>query len=153
MTRSTAKLSCRRRERYECTLHARTTINAQDLAVDPPAVLRGEETDDARNVDGKTDAVGRGPAGGVLESQQESSGGRGTYLVNFVVLEGVAAGDILPADGVVHVRLDAAGGNGVDGDFLVAKVCGVSVSVPTRGKDTPMAMQRTNVSMAPLLPE
>lgn len=47
-------------------LHARGAVDAEDLAVDPLAVLGGEEADDAGNVDGKTDAVERGPAGGEL---------------------------------------------------------------------------------------
>lgn len=45
-----------------------------------------------------------------------------TYLVDALVVQRVAVGDVLPADGVVHVGLDAAGGDGVDGDLLVAKV-------------------------------
>lgn len=40
-------------------LHARGTVNAENLAVDPLAVLRGEEADDAGNVDGETDTVER----------------------------------------------------------------------------------------------
>ena len=49
-----------------------------------------------------------------------------TYLVDALVVQRVAVGDVLPADGVVHVGLDAAGGDGVDGDLLVAKVWVVS---------------------------
>ena len=45
------------------------------------------------------------------------------HLVDTVVVELVAVGDVLPADGMVHVGLDAAGRDGVDRDLLVAKVC------------------------------
>jgi len=45
-----------------------------------------------------------------------------TYLINTLVVQLVAVGDVLPADGVVHVGLDAAGSDGVDGDLLVAEV-------------------------------
>lgn len=40
-------------------LHACSTVNAEDLAVDPLAILRGEEADNAGNVDGETDTVER----------------------------------------------------------------------------------------------
>ena len=49
-----------------------------------------------------------------------------TYLVDALVVQDVAVGDVLPADGMVHVGLDAAGGDGVDGNLLVAKVWVVS---------------------------
>lgn len=47
-------------------LHARGTIDADDLAVDPFAVLGGEEADDAGNVDWLTHAVHWRPSSGVL---------------------------------------------------------------------------------------
>jgi len=47
-------------------LHAGGTVNANDLAVDPLAVLGSEEADDAGNVDGLADAVERRPGFGVL---------------------------------------------------------------------------------------
>jgi hypothetical protein len=44
------------------------------------------------------------------------------YLVNTLVIELVAVGDVLPADSVVHVGLDTAGCDGIDGDLLVTEV-------------------------------
>lgn len=38
-------------------LHAGSTVDAEDLAVDPLAVLGCEEADDAGDVDGETDTV------------------------------------------------------------------------------------------------
>nr|POE98246.1 hypothetical protein CFP56_64839 [Quercus suber] len=46
------------------------------------------------------------------------------YLVHLVIAEVLAVGDVLAAHGVVHVGLDAAGGDGVDGDLLVTAVDG-----------------------------
>lgn len=40
-------------------LHAGGTVNAENLAVDPLAILRGEEADNTSNVDGETDTVER----------------------------------------------------------------------------------------------
>lgn len=40
-------------------LHARGAVNAENLAVDPLTILRGEEADDAGDVDGETDTVQR----------------------------------------------------------------------------------------------
>lgn len=48
-------------------LHASSAIDANDLAVDPLAVLGREEAHDAGNVDGETDAVEGRPGGGVLD--------------------------------------------------------------------------------------
>jgi len=92
------------------SLHAGGTVNANDLAVDPLTVLGGEEADDAGNVDGLANTLHGRPGLGVL--------------VDLVVGELLTAGDVLAADGVVHVGLDATGGNGVDSDALVARVDG-----------------------------
>jgi hypothetical protein len=91
-------------------LHAGGAIDADDLAVDPLAVLGSEEANNAGNVDGLADALHGRPGLGVL--------------VDLVVGELVSAGDVLAADLVVHVGLDAAGGDAVDGDLLVAGVNG-----------------------------
>lgn len=48
--------------------------------------------------------------------------GRVTDLIDGIVVKGCAVGNILPTDGVVHVGLDTARGDGVDGDLLVTKV-------------------------------
>jgi hypothetical protein len=45
-----------------------------------------------------------------------------SYLVDALVVELLAVGDVLPAHGVVHVGLDATGGDGIDSDLLVAEV-------------------------------
>lgn len=37
--------------------HTSSTINSKDLAVDPLAILRSEETDDTGNVNGEADPV------------------------------------------------------------------------------------------------
>lgn len=47
-------------------LHAGSAIDADDLAVNPLAVLGREEANNAGNVDGLADAVHWGPSGGVL---------------------------------------------------------------------------------------
>lgn len=50
-----------------------------------------------------------------------------TYLIDTLVVERLAVGDVLPANGVVHVGLDAAGSDRVDGNLLVTKVLVVLV--------------------------
>lgn len=92
------------------TLHAGSAIDADDLAVDPLAVLGSEEANNAGNVDGLADALHGRPGLGVL--------------VDLVVGQLLATRDVLAADGVVHVSLNAAGGDAVDGDLLVAGVDG-----------------------------
>lgn len=47
-------------------LHAGGTVDADDLAVDPLAVLRGEEADNTGDIDGLADTVHGGPGLGVL---------------------------------------------------------------------------------------
>ncbi len=101
-----SRLFCSKKSRL---LHAGGAVDADDFAVDPLAVLAGQESGDAGDVDGHTHTVHGGPGGGVL--------------VDLFVGQVLAVGDVLLADGVVHVGLDAAGGDGVDGDLLVAKVC------------------------------
>lgn len=131
-------------------LHASGTVNAEDLAVDPGAVLRSEEANNASDVDGQTDTVNWGPAGGVF--------------VDFVIGKGGSAGDVFTTDGVVHVCLDATRRDGVDGDLLVAKIYPSQYLLSTlekmhewikggHSRNLPMAMQRTNVSIVPLEPE
>lgn len=87
-----------------------STVDTNDLSIDPLTVLGGQEGGDSGDVDGHADAVHGGPGGGVL--------------VDLLVVEVLAVGDVLLAHGVVHVGLDAAGGDGVDGDLLVAAVDG-----------------------------
>lgn len=96
--------------REETPLHAGGTVNANDLAVNPLTILGGEEADNAGNVDGLANTLHGRPGLGVL--------------VDLVVGEVLTTGDVLAADGVVHVGLDATGGNSVDGDALVTAVDG-----------------------------
>lgn len=90
-------------------LHAGSAVNANDLSVDPVTVLRGEEADDAGNVEGLTDTVVGRPCAGVL--------------VDLVVAELIASGNVFTADSVVHIGLDATGGNAVDSDLLLTSIC------------------------------
>jgi len=53
--------------RNPCSLHAGGAIDADDLAVDPLAVLGSQEANDTGNVDGETDPVERRPASGILQ--------------------------------------------------------------------------------------
>jgi len=89
-------------------LHASSAVNANDLSVDPVTVLGSKEANDAGNVYWLTNTVVRGPCAGVL--------------VDLVVAELVTIGNVLAADGVVHVGLDATGCNTVDGDPLLAGI-------------------------------
>ena len=91
-------------------LHAGGTVNANDLSVDPLTILGGEEADDTGNVDWLTDTVHWGPGGGVL--------------VDLLVGEVLSVGNVLLADGVVHVGLDTTWGDAVDSDLLVTAVDG-----------------------------
>lgn len=78
--------------------------------VDPFTVLACQEADHASDVDGLADAVEWGPGAGIL--------------VDLVVGELLTTGDVLAADLVVHVGLDATRGDAVDGDLLVTAVDG-----------------------------
>jgi hypothetical protein len=89
-------------------LHASSTVNANDLSIDPVTVLGGKEADNAGNVYWLTNTVVRRPSACVL--------------IDLVVAELVAIGNVLAADGVVHVSLDATGGNAVDGDLLLTSI-------------------------------
>jgi hypothetical protein len=91
-------------------LHAGGAIDADDLAVDPLTVLGSEEANNAGNVDGLANTLHGRPGLCVL--------------VDLVVRKLLSAGDVLAADLVVHIGLDAAGGDAVDGDLLVAGVDG-----------------------------
>jgi hypothetical protein len=90
-------------------LHARRAIDAKNLSVDPFAILRSKEADDTRNIDRKADPVQWRPASGIL--------------IDTLVIQLGAVRNVLAADGVVHVRLDASGGNGVNSDLLVTEIC------------------------------
>jgi hypothetical protein len=48
-------------------LHAGSTVNANDLSIDPLPVLGGEEADDASDIDGLADTVHWGPGSSVLK--------------------------------------------------------------------------------------
>ena len=61
-------LPARRRGR----LHAGRTVNTENFAIDPLAVLRSQETHHTRNVNGLPDAVQRRPRFGILRSQNIS---------------------------------------------------------------------------------
>jgi hypothetical protein len=89
-------------------LHAGSAVNADDLSVDPVTILRGKEADNAGNVDGLTDTVVGGPCAGVL--------------IDLVVAELVTSGNVLTADSVVHVGLDATRGDTVDGNLLLTSI-------------------------------
>jgi len=89
-------------------LHASSAVNANDLAVDPVTVLRGKEADDAGDIDGLTDTVVGRPCARVL--------------VDLVVAERLASRNVLAANSVVHIGLDATGGDTVDGNLLLSSV-------------------------------
>lgn len=120
-------------QRARTPLHASGAVDAEHLAVDPLSILGRQEAHNAGDVDRQADAVQRRPRAGILEEERAVSflGSDTTtsmsvsraYLVHLVVRQVRAVGDVLPAHGVVHVRLDAAGGDGVDGDLLIAEVC------------------------------
>lgn len=61
-----AKLCCLRTHAPKCNLHARSTVDSENLAVDPLAILGGKETDNTGDVDGETDTVERRPASSEL---------------------------------------------------------------------------------------
>lgn len=83
--------------------------NAENLAVDPVTVVRRQESNNTGDIDGLADTVVWGP--------------RSSVLVDLVVGHLVTTRDVLLAHGVVHVGLDTARGNAVDGDLLLTSVC------------------------------
>ena len=94
--------------RFDEVLHASSTINAEDLSVHPVTVLGCEEANDTGNIKGLTDTLVRRPSAGIL--------------VDLIVSEFVAAWDVLAAHSLVHVCLDATGGNPVDSDLLLTSI-------------------------------
>jgi hypothetical protein len=89
-------------------------INANNLPVDPLAILGGEEANNAGNVDGLANAVVWRPCGGVN--------------IDLVVAHLVSSWNVLLANGVVHVGLDSTWGNAVDCDLLVTGINGHAAS-------------------------
>lgn len=81
------------------------------LTVDPFALVADEAVDGLANVLGGADAV---------EGAELGEAGLDGVDVHALV----AAGDVVPRVGVEHVGLDAAGGDGVAGDVLLAAVDG-----------------------------
>lgn len=57
---------------HSSRLHACSAVDAEDLAVDPLAVLRSEEADDTSNVDGETNTVQGRPASSELEEEKSA---------------------------------------------------------------------------------
>lgn len=91
-------------------LHASGAIDANDLAVDPFTILRGQEGGDTGNINRHADTVHGGPGSCVL--------------IDLLVVQVGAVGDILLAHSVVHVGLDTTRGNCVDSNLLVSTVNG-----------------------------
>jgi hypothetical protein len=85
-----------------------TSVNADDLSVDPLAVLGGEEANNAGNVHGLSNTVVWGPCCGVN--------------IDLVVAHLLTSGNVLLAHGVVHVSLDTTWSNAVDSDLLVTSI-------------------------------
>jgi hypothetical protein len=65
-----------------------------------------------------------------------------TYLINTLVVEGGTVGDVLAADGVVHVGLDTTGSDGVHRNLLVTKV---DSHAPDKGLDGALACRVDSV--------
>lgn len=122
-------------------LHASSTVNANDLSIDPIAVLGSKEANNAGNVYWLTNTIVWRPSA--------------CKLINLVVGELLASWDVLAADSVVHVGFDATRSNAVDSDLLFASIwCSVSSGhYETIYGDVPIAMHLVNVSMAPFEPE
>jgi len=91
-------------------LHAGCTVDTNDLAIDPLAVLRGEEADNASDVDWQTHAVHWRPGSGIL--------------VDLIVAQLLSTWNVLPAYCVVHVALDTTWCNAVYSDLLVTAIDG-----------------------------
>lgn len=110
--------------------HTGSTIDAEHLSIDPLAILRGQEADNSGNVDGETDTGKRRPSCGILHRNcqpglhYKSSSILSAYLVDLVIVQVGAVGNVFAADSVVHVSADSSWSNGVDGDLLVAEVDG-----------------------------
>jgi hypothetical protein len=85
-----------------------TAVDADDLSVNPLAVLGSEEANNAGNVNGLSNTVVWGPCRGVN--------------VNLVVAHLLSSWNIFLAHGVVHVSLNATWGNTVDSDLLVTSI-------------------------------
>jgi hypothetical protein len=122
-------------------LHASSTVNANDLAVHPVTIHGSEEADHTGDIDRLTNTVARRPCHGIL--------------VDLLVAELVTSRNVLAAHSVVHIGLDATGGNTVDSNLLLTSIWFTLVSVWAKLQEfyIPTAMQRTKVSMAPLEPE
>lgn len=101
-----------RRDRAKYTikhaLHTSSTVNANNLSVDPVTVLGGKEADDAGDIYWLANTVVGRPCAGVL--------------IDLVVTELVTSGDVLAAHGVVHVSLDASRCYAVDSNFLLSGI-------------------------------
>ena len=93
------------------------TIEGAQIDVGPGQALlipRGavHRFDNAGDVDGLTDTVVGRPCARVL--------------VDLVVAERLASRNVLAANSMVHIGLDATGGDTVDGNLLLSSVCDLS---------------------------
>jgi hypothetical protein len=78
----------------------------------------------------------------------------GAYLINLIITKVLSVWNVFSADLVVHVGLDTARGDAVDGNLLVTHVYVTLAYLLQDAKmNIPIAMHLTKVSMAPLLPE
>jgi hypothetical protein len=96
-------------------LHASSTVNADDLAIHPVTVLGSEEADNAGDIYWLANTVVRGPSA--------------SELIDLVVAELITSWDVLAADGMVHIGLDATGCDTVDSDLLLASICAIVSSL------------------------
>jgi hypothetical protein len=97
-------------------LHTRGTIDTDNLAIDPVTILGCQEADNTGNVEGLANTAARRPGSRVL--------------VDLVVGEGCTFRNVLSADSVVHVGLDATRCDAVNRDFLLTSICGAVSDVP-----------------------
>ena len=106
------------------------TSNREHLTIHPLTILRAEESHHARNILGQPNTVQRRPAcrklyryiiSTILACINKSIEGP-AYLIDLLIGHGSLVRNVLPCRLDVHVRLDAAGSDGVDCDAFAAEV-------------------------------
>lgn len=112
------------KRQYYILLHTSSSINPDNLSVNPFAVLAGKEAYNTGNINWETDSVKRTPSCSVLKESVEEEPGQEchSYLVNLIISQVLAVRNVLSADLVVHIGLDSTWGNAVYSDLLVTHI-------------------------------
>jgi len=89
-------------------LHAGGSVNTNDLSIDPLTIIRSQEGDDTGNIERLANTIVWRPSGSIL--------------IDLIVAQLLTTGNVLLADGVIHISLNTTRGNAVDSNLLITAI-------------------------------